>query len=55
MEALDFLAKEWPVIMGAPYHFFGGIITITVLTVVIIWFLFNWAYRHRFAAKEMIS
>jgi hypothetical protein len=52
MEAPDFLAKEWPVISGAPYHFFGGIITITVLTVAIIWFLFNWVYRHRFAAKD---
>ena len=39
-------------ITGAPYHFFGGIITITVLAVVIIWFLFNWVYRHRFAAKD---
>jgi hypothetical protein len=50
--ALDFLAKEWPVITGAPYHFFGGILTITALAVVIIWFLFNWAYGHRSTAKD---
>jgi hypothetical protein len=28
---LDFLAKEWPVITGAPHLVFGGIIAIIVL------------------------
>ena|SRR5438067_1139510 len=52
MEAPEFLAKEWPVITCAPYNFFGGLITITALITVVIWFLFNWIYRHRFAAKD---
>jgi DNA repair ATPase RecN len=45
---IDFWSKEWPMITGAPHLFFGGILVISA----VIWFLVNWAYRHRFAAKD---
>jgi hypothetical protein len=44
---LDFLAKEWPVITGAPHLVFGGIITIIAFTGLIMWFLFSWSYRRQ--------
>jgi hypothetical protein len=43
----DFLAKEWPVIRGAPSLVIGGIITIIAITVSIMWFLFSWSYRRQ--------
>ena len=49
---LDFLGKEWPVITGAPHLFFGAIIAIIIPSVLLIWFLFSWGYRLRFAAKD---
>jgi hypothetical protein len=49
---LDFWGKEWLVIDGAPHLFFGGITALIVPLGLLIWFLVNWAYRHRFAAKD---
>jgi hypothetical protein len=49
---LDFLAKEWPVITGAPHLVFEGIIAITVLVGSVTWFFVNWSYRHRIAVFE---
>jgi hypothetical protein len=44
---LDFLAKEWPVITGAPHLFWGGIITTIVFAVPLTWFVVNWSYKQR--------
>src|SRR5450631_1083228 len=52
MPNLDFLAKEWPVIRDAPHLFFGGVITIIIPSILLMWFLFNWAYRLRLATKD---
>jgi hypothetical protein len=49
---LDFWGREWLVIDGAPHLFFGGITALIVPLGLLIWFLVNWAYRHRFAAKD---
>jgi cell division septum initiation protein DivIVA len=33
--------------VGAPHLFFGGILAITVPSVLLIWFLFHWGYRRQ--------
>lgn len=42
---LDFVAKEWPMITGAPHLFFGGIFVIAVFEGMALWLLFSWVYR----------
>jgi hypothetical protein len=49
---LDFLAKEWPVITGAPYLFVGAIIATIISAVPITWFIVSWGYRRQIAVFE---